>query len=85
MTNNPVQMLQGLMASPAGQIFAAFRRGGNPVQLMQQMAGGSPQIAQALQIINGKSPQQLQQIATNMARERGLDVSQIMQGLGLGH
>lgn len=83
MTNNPVQMLQGLMASPAGQIFAAFRRGGNPVQLMQQMAGGSPQIAQALQIINGKSPQQLQQIATNMARERGLDVSQIMQGLGL--
>ena len=84
MTNNPVQMLQGLMASPAGQIFAAFRRGGNPVQLMQQMAGGSPQIAQALQIINGKSPQQLQQIATNMARERGLDVSQIMQGLGLG-
>lgn len=84
MTNNPVQMLQGLMASPAGQIFAAFRRGGNPVQLMQQMAGGSPQIAQALQIIRGKSPQQLQQIATNMARERGLDVSQIMQGLGLG-
>lgn len=84
MTNNPVQMLQGLMASPAGQIFAAFRRGGNPVQLMQQMAGGSPQIAQALQIINGKSPQQLQQIATNMARERGLDVSQIMQGLGHG-
>ena len=83
MTNNPVQMLQGLMTSPAGQIFAAFRRGGNPVQLMQQMAGGSPQIAQALQIINGKSPQQLQQIATNMARERGLDVSQIMQGLGL--
>lgn len=84
MTNNPVQMLQGLMASPAGQIFAAFRRGENPVQLMQQMAGGSPQIAQALQIINGKSPQQLQQIATNMARERGLDVSQIMQELGLG-
>lgn len=84
MTNNPVQMLQGLMASPAGQIFAAFRRGGNPVQLMQQMAGSSPQVAQALQIINGKSPQQLQQIATNMARERGLDVSQIMQGLGLG-
>ena len=84
MTNNPVQMLQGLMASPAGQIFAAFRRGGNPVQLMQQMAGSSPQIAQALQIIRGKSPQQLQQIATNMARERGLDVSQIMQELGLG-
>ena len=84
MTNNPVQMLQGLMASPAGQIFAAFRRGGNPVQLMQQMAGSSPQIAQALQIISGKSPQQLQQIAANMARERGLDVSQIMQGLGLG-
>lgn len=84
MTNNPMQMLQGLTASPAVQIFTAFRRGENPVKLMQQMAGGSPQIAQALQIISGKSPQQLQQIATNMARERGLDVSQIMQGLGLG-
>ena len=84
MTNNPMQLLQKIMASPAGQIFDAYRRGGNAVQLMQQMAGGNPQIAQALQIISGKSPQQLQQIATNMARERGLDVSQIMQGLGLG-
>ena len=55
MTNNPVQMLQGLMTSPAGQIFAAFRRGGNPVQLMQQMAGGSPQIAGRCRLSEAKA------------------------------
>ena len=80
---NPMQMLQGLMASPVGQIFSAYRQGGNPIQMMQQLAGGSPQISQALQIINGKNPQQLQQIAMNMARERGIDMNQLAQGLGL--
>lgn len=81
--NNPMQILQGLMASPAGQIFNAYKQGGSPIQMMQQMAGSSPQISQALQIINGKNPQQLQQIAMNMARERGIDINQLAQGLGL--
>lgn len=81
--NNPMQILQGLMASPAGQVFNAYKHGGNPIQMMQQMAGSSPQISQALQIINGKNPQQLQQIAMNMARERGIDMNQLAQGLGL--
>lgn len=81
--NNPMQILQGLMASSAGQIFNAYKQGGSPIQMMQQMAGSSPQISQALQIINGKNPQQLQQIAMNMARERGIDINQLAQGLGL--
>lgn len=83
MMSNPIGMIQGMMNSPIVPIIGALRSGGNPLALMQQMAGSSPQMVQALQIINGKNPQQLQQIAMNMAKERGLDVNQLIQGLGL--
>lgn len=37
-----------------------------------------PRAAQANRIIQGKSPAQLRQIAENMARERGMDLNQIL-------
>lgn len=51
--------------------------------MIQQMAQSNPQMAQAMQFIQGKSPQQLQQIATNMAKERGTTVEQIARQMGL--
>ena len=70
--NNPVMMLLN-----------AARNGGNPMQLMQQMAMQDPRIAQAQQMMQGKSPQQLRQMAENMARERGTTVQDIAQSLGI--
>lgn len=61
----------------------AARSGGNPMQLMQQMAMQDPRIAQAQQMIQGKSPQQLRQMAENMARERGTTVQDVARGLGI--
>lgn len=83
MTNSPLYMLQGLTNSPISPIIGALRNGRNPVAMIQQMAGRNPQMAQAMQIINGKSPQQLQQIAMNMANERGIDINQLIQSLGI--
>ena len=51
--------------------------------LMQQMAGQNPMAAQAMRMINGKNQQQLRQIASNMARERGMSLEQVAQNLGL--
>ena len=70
--NNPVMML-----------VQAMQRGGNPMVLLQQMAGNDPQVAQMMQMIQGKSPQQLQMMANNMARERGVDINQMLRNLGI--
>ena len=66
-----------------GQLISIARSGGNPMGMIQQMAQSNPQMAQAMQFIQGKSPQQLQQIATNMAKERGTTVEQIARQMGL--
>lgn len=62
-------------------------RASGPEKALQQMAGQNPVAAQAMKMIEGKSPQQINQIAANMARERGVDINaltqQIRQTLGM--
>lgn len=70
--NNPVMMLVNVM-----------RNGGNPMQAMGQMAGQDHRIAQAMQMMQGKNSQQLQSMAQNMARERGIDLNQMIRDLGI--
>ena len=65
------------------QLVALAKSGGNPMGMIQQMSQGNPQMAQAMQYIQGKSPQQLQQIAMNMAKERGTTVEQVARQLGI--
>ena len=65
------------------QLINVYKSGGNPTQLMSQMAGANPQMAQAMQMIQGKSSEQLQQMAMNMARENNIDLGQLAQQLGL--
>lgn len=59
-----------------------MRNGGNPMVMIQQMAGRDPRMAQAMNIIGGKSPEQLRTIAENMAKERGTSVEQVAKQLG---
>ena len=59
------------------------RNGGNPMQMLQQMAGQNPQAAQAMRLIQGKNPQQLRQIAENLAKERGVDLNQMAHQMGI--
>ena len=72
MNSNPMQL-----------ILTAMRNGGNPTALVNQMARNNPQMAQAARMISGKSPQQLQQMAMNMCRERGTTPEAVLQQLGL--
>ena len=74
MQNNPIMTLVQAMNS-----------GRNPMQLIQQMAGQNPQISQAYRLMQGKSPQQLQTMAQNMARERGIDINQMIRELGINN
>ncbi len=72
-----------MMNHPVAQMVNLMRSGGNPLELMQRMAGGNPQMGQFLQMIGGKNPGQLKQMAMNAARERGTNVQQIAQQLGI--
>lgn len=72
MTNNPIFNLISLA-----------RTGGNTIMLMQQMAGRDPRAQQALKMVQGKTTDQLRQMAENMAKERGTTVEEIAKGLGL--
>lgn len=70
------------MNNPVIALVNAAKNGGNPMQMIQQMAGQDPQMRQFMQMVNGKSPQQLRQMAENMARERGTNVEAVIKQLG---
>lgn len=70
--NNIMQMLMG-----------AMRGGADPTAMLTGMAMQNPQLAPVMNIIRGKSPEQLKQTAENMARERGIDLQAMAKQLGL--
>ena len=72
-----------MMSNPIFQLADIARNGGNAIQMLQRMAAQNPQAAQAINMIQGKTAQQLQQIATNMAKERGTTPQEIARSLGL--
>ena len=72
-----------MLNNPIGLLIQADQGGGDPMRIIGQLAGGNPMIAQGLQMVRGKSPDQLRQLAENMAKERGTNVEDILRGLGL--
>lgn len=69
--NNPIQLIQML------------QRGGNPQQLLSQAAQRSPALRQAMQAVNGRTPEQVRDMAYQMAQQRGVDLNQLAQQLGI--
>jgi len=69
------------MINPLGLL--RMLQGGNPMQVLSGLAGQNPAIRQMIPMVQGKNPQQLQQIAENMCRERGMTFDQVVKQLGL--
>lgn len=72
-----------MMNSPLMAVVASMRSGSNPMALVQQMAMQNPEMRQFMQMVNGKSPAQLRQMAENMAKERGTSVEEVARQLGI--
>ena len=53
------------------------------MQLAQQQAMRDPKLRNALTMIQGKSPQELQTMAMNMCRERQTTPEQVLKDLGV--
>lgn len=71
-TNNPMMQMMGML-----------RSGRNPNAILHSMAMNNPQVRQVMQMMNGKTPEQLRQMANNMAAERGTTVEDIARQLGI--
>ena len=69
---NPMAMLMQM----------ARARSGNPAPLLEQLARQNPAMRQAMDMTRGKSPQEVRQIADNMARQRGTTVEDILRRMG---
>lgn len=76
-------MTNPMLNNPMAAMVSAMRSGGNPMALIQHMAGQNPQMRQFMQMINGKSPAQLRQMAENMAKERGVSLNDVARQLGI--
>lgn len=68
---NPMQLVQMLQGS------------GNPMQMLMGMAQNNPALGQALQMVNGKTPAEMEKMAYDMAKQRGVDLNQLAKQLGI--
>ena len=66
------------MNNPLMMLLQAAQGGGDPIQILSQLAGNDPMMAQALKMVQGKTPDQLRRMAENMARERGTSPEAIL-------
>ena len=75
--------MNNVMNDPMAQMMSLLRAGQNPNAILAMMAQSNPQVRQVMQMFNGKTPQQLQLMARNMAAERGTSIEDIAKQLGI--
>lgn len=66
-----------------GQIMQMAQKGVDPNRLAQQLMQQNPAIQQAAQMMRGKSPEQIKQMAYNRAAQMGVDLNQMAQQMGI--
>ncbi len=71
------------MSNPLAVMTQMMRQGQSPMPFLGQLARQNPQIAQMMQMMQGKGSQQLRSMAENMARERGVSLDALAQQLGI--
>lgn len=59
-------------------ILQMMSQAADPMNALRQMAQNNPQMGRAMQMIEGKSPEQLKNMAQNMAKEQGIDLNGLM-------
>ena len=69
--------------NPMNQIMNALQQGVNPNQIAMQLAQNNPSVRQAMQLVNGKTPEQVRNMAFQMAKQRGVDLYQLARNMGI--
>ena len=69
--------------NPVMQLVNSLKNGGNPNDLVNNILANHPQRQQLMQIIGGKNPEQLMQVAENMCKERGTTIEEVLKSFGI--
>lgn len=72
-----------MMNNPMIQMVSMLRSGKDPRQFLMQMAQNNPQVRQVMQMMQGKSQEELRRMADNIAAERGTTVEDVVRQLGI--
>ena len=84
---NPLMQMMGnspmMQNNPIMQLVGALKNGGNPQQMLQQMMGQNPQFKQIVDSVQNKSPQQMGEYVRNAAQQKGVDLKQLADQLGM--
>lgn len=91
MAGNPLMAMMGgnngpmaaIMNSPIMQLVGALKNGGNPQAMLQLMMGQNPQMRQAMDSMQGKSPQEMSDYLKTAAQQKGIDLGQIATQIGM--
>lgn len=65
------------------QMFTALQKAQNPMALLNQLAGQNPQLKRVMEVMNGKSPQELKEYVQNVAQTQGVDLKKLAHNMGL--
>lgn len=65
------------------QLIKTLRGGGNPLQMLMDMAQQNPMLKQVMDMVNGKTPEEMREFVYQTAQQRGVDVNQLAQALGI--
>lgn len=69
--------------NPLAMMMQMMQGGGNPMAIAQQFAGQDPRLQNAMQMIRGKSPQQLEQTFYNLCQSYGINPQDIARQAGV--
>lgn len=65
------------------QMIQMLQSARNPMGLLQRLSQNNPQLQRVMEVMNGKSPKELEQYVRNTAKTQGVDLKQLAQKMGL--
>lgn len=65
------------------QMFNMLSKAQNPMNLLNQLSQNNPQLKRVMEVMQGKSPKELEQYVRNTAKTQGVDLNQLAQRMGL--
>ena len=55
----------------------------NPKMILNQLSVNNPQLKRVMEVLDGKSPQEIKAYVQNVAQTQGVDLTQLAQRMGL--
>lgn len=65
------------------QMFQMLQNAKNPMGLLNQLGQNNPQLKRVIEVLQGKSPEEIKAYVQNVAKTQNVDLNQLAQRMGL--